>query len=138
MTKEEIYKLGELGYSYYEIREKIEQANKCYLVKPIKPKLADSHTAKEAIRYAELLAQYESDLAKYEKESDEIYKYNCNLNELFREYLKDKSGFNSLSQEEQSLVIDLTYSLNLYDNGLIQDYESIESIVNFINKLKSL
>jgi hypothetical protein len=138
MTKEQIKQLANSGYSDYEIQEIIENLNKKYPLKPAKPNLSVKHTSEQAIQYANDLAKYEQNIIEYEKEVYQVDKHNYELDSLFVEYLEEKSGMTSLSEEEQTLIRELMYEYVSKSNGRISYYQDVKTFVDFVNDIKRL
>ena len=137
MTKEQLQQLADIGYSDSEIEKEIEANKKQYLIKPLKPSLAQKHTSEDALLYSEKLKEHEVLKREYSDSVLNISKHNSNLDFLFKEYLEEKSGFTSLSDKEQGLVMEMHYEFGS-KNSLIETYQEIESFVDFVNAIKQL
>lgn len=138
MTIEEIKQLADLGYSDYEIQQEVKKNKKEYPKKPVKPFLKDRHTPEEVLEYAEKLKQYEKDIAEYNDKHGEIGHYNFELENVFIEYLKEKSGLLDFDEKTQNLITSFHYDIFSQRDGYIQYFQEIEQIIDFVNKIKKL
>ena len=138
MTKEQLQQLADIGYSDSEIEKEIEANKKEYPATFKKPTLAAKHTSEDAIQYGIDLAKYELDKEGYTKQLQKVKNHNNNLNSLFEDYLKEKSGFTACSEKEQKLICEMLYEYASRSNGTISYYQDVETFVNFVNEIKQL
>lgn len=138
MTLEEIKQLANIGYSDYEIKQEIEKSKKEYPKKPVRPFLKDKHIPEEVLEYAEKLKQYEKDIDEYGSQHTEVRRYNLELEDVFIEYLKEKSGLLDFDEKTQNLITSFHYDVFSQRDGYIQYFQEIEQIIDFVNEIKKL
>ena len=116
MTLKQIKQFVDWGYSDYEIQKELESLKKEYPKKPVAPTLKSKHTPEDVIEYAEKLKQYEV---------------------LNWEYLEEKSGLLDFDDETQKLITSFHYDVFSQGNGVVQYYQEIETVVNFVHEIKN-
>jgi len=98
-----------------------------YVPKPIK--LPKSHSAKEALEYAQKLAEYEELKKEHDIKEREASIYNSIIDAVIVEWMKENSGLNDIPEQYRSKVYSLAYERG-HSSGY---YEVMNNLLDLVH-----
>lgn len=99
---------------------------------PTKPFLAKGHSSVEAKQYVIDLEKYEIEKESCQKDKDEYNKVSSEIGHLMEEFIRERSGLNSIPEQYRDKVYSNAYQSG-HSSGMSQVFNDLLDLVEIFN-----